>query len=134
MVECVGSSPPMWQCQRCFESQGERQDILRQMFAEQQRLGETRQNDVMQAVRIGDGENSRIVFMPPSVTPELPVEEIQTHLDPKKTTVLVPQYPDALDLFDEETMDDALREKKNLKSTTEFFSKRIFFSPTLSRP
>ena len=133
MVECVGSSPPMWQCQRCFESQGERQDILHQMFAEQQRLAETRHSDVMRAVRIGDGENSRIVFMPPSVAPDLTVEEIQTHLDPKKTTVLVPQNPDALDLFDEETMDDALKENKSLKSTTEFFSKRIFFNPTLSQ-
>ena len=89
------------------------------MFGEQQRLGETRHNDVMRAVSIGDGENSRIVFMPPSVAPELQVEEIQTHLDPKKTTVLVPKNPDALELFDEETMNDALRENKNLKSTNE---------------
>ena len=133
MVECVGSDPPMWQCQRCFENQGERQDILRRMFEEQRRLGETRHNDLMRAVRIQDGEDSRIVFMPPSLAPELPVEDIQTHLDPKKTTVLVPDNPDALDLFDEETMDDALKENRNLKSTTEFFAKRIFFSPTLSQ-
>ena len=132
MVECVGSLPSIWQCQRCWESQGERQDILGQVLREQERLGQTGHNDVMRAVRVPDGENNRIVFMPPSLAPELAVEENHPLLDPKKTTVIVPQNPDALDLFDEETMDDALKEKKNLKWVTEFSSKRIFFSPAIA--
>ena len=57
----------------------------------------------MKAVKIQDGENNRIVFMPPTLAPELPTEEHYPLLDPKKTTVLVPQEPDALDLFNEET-------------------------------
>ena len=133
MVVCVGSFPPMWQCQSCFESQGERQDILGQVLREQHRLGGTKHNDVMRPVRICDGENNRIVFMPPSLAPELAVEENLPLLDPKKTTVIVPQNPDALDLFDEETMDDALKEKKNLKWVTEFSSSRIFFSPAIAQ-
>ena len=132
MVECVGSLPSVWQCQRCWESQGERQDILGQVLSEQERLGQTGHNDVMKAVRVPDGENNRIVFMPPSLAPELAVEENHPLLDPKKTTVIVPQNPDALDLFDEETMDDALKENKNLKWVTEFLSKRIFFSPAIA--
>ena len=133
MVQCVGSLPPTWQCQKCWGSQGERQDIWGQVLSEQQRLAESGHNDVMKAVKIQDGENDRIVFLPPSLAPELPPEENHLLLDPKKTTVLVPQHPDALDLFDEETMDDALKENNSLKRTTEFLSKRIFFSPSLAQ-
>ena len=134
MVQCVASFPPKWQCQRCFQSQGERQDIWGQVLSEQQRLAESGHNDVMKAVKIQDGDSDRIVFMPPSLAPQLPPEENHLLLDPKKTTVLVPQRPDALDLFDEETMDDALKENKSLKRTTDFLSKRIFFSPSLAQP
>ena len=133
MVECVGSLPPMWQCQNCWESQGEGQDIWGQILAEQQRLAESGHNDVMKAIKFQDGENDRIIFLPTSLAPELPPEENYPLLDPKKTTVLVPQYPDALDIFNEETMDDALKENKSLKKTAEFLSKRIFFSPALEQ-
>ena len=134
MVECVGSLPLMWQCQKCLESQGKDEDIWGQVLAEQQRLSESGHNDVMKAVKIQDGENDRIVFLPPTLAPELVIEESHPLLDPKKTTVLVPQHPDALDIFNEETMDDALKENKSLKRTTEFLSQRIFFSPALEQP
>ena len=133
MVECIASLPPMWQCQKCWESQGDGEDIWGQVLAEQQRLADSRHNDVMKAVKIQDGENDRIVFLPPSLAPDLPPEEDHPLLDPKKTTVLVPQHPDALDIFNEETLDDALKENKSLKKTTEFLSKRIFFSPALEQ-
>ena len=133
MVECIGSLPPMWQCQKCWESQGKEEDIWGQVLAEQQRLAGSRHNDVMKAVKVQDGENDRIVFLPPSLAPDLPPEEDHPLLDPKRTTVLVPQHPDALDIFNEETMEDALKENKSLKKTTEFLSKRIFFSPALEQ-
>ena len=100
-------------------------------MSEQQRLSESGHNDVMKAVKIQDGDNDRIVFLPPSLAPQLPPVENHPLLDPKKTTVLVPEHPDALDLFDEETVDDAFKENKTLKWTTEFLSKRIFFGPSL---
>ena len=133
MVECVGSLPPMLQCQKCWESQGEGEDIWGQVLREQKRLAGSGHNDIMKAVKIQDGENDRIVFLPPSLASDLPHEEDHSLLDPKKTTVLVPQHPDALDIFNEETMEDALKENKSLKKTTEFLSKRIFFSPALEQ-
>ena len=36
-------------------------------------------------------------------------------LDPKKTTVLVPLHPDALDIFNEETMEEAEKERQGAR-------------------
>ena len=46
-------------------------------------------------------------------------------MDPKKTTVLVPRHPDALEVFQEEAMEEAYKARHNLKKWGDFISKRI---------
>ena len=134
MAECVETSPTIWQCKKCWKNPREREGIYDAMLTQVGQLAETRHGDEMKAVEIVNGQSSRIVFMPRSLATNLTVQDDHPILDPKRTTILVPYYPDALDLFDEETMDAAVEEKGNLKRVSEFIGKRVFASGAIAKP
>ena len=128
LVECLGFSPVLWQCHKCNESHGERQNILRDVVRQINKYGGSTNEGTLKPVRIDDenGQVGSIIFMPDCLADDLTLATELSIFDPPPTTVLVPQHPDGLDVFDEEAIDNAFQERKELKLITEFTTTRIF--------
>ena len=136
LVECKGSSPVLWQCQKCNESHDERQDILRDVVRQMNKYGGLTNEGILKPVRIDNenGEQESIIFMPDRLADNLTLATELSIFDPPPTTVLVPQNPDGLDVFDEEAIDNAYQERKELKLISEFITKRIFLDKNPTTP
>ena len=137
MAECSGSSPVLWQCHKCNESQDERQDILRDALRRMTTYGgSTNEGVTLKPVRVddGNGQQESIIFMPACLADDLTIATELSIFDPPLTTVLVPQNPDGLDVFKEEEIDQAFKEKKELKEISTFISKRIFLDNNPTTP
>ena len=136
LVECLSSSPVLWQCQKCNASQGERQDILRNVVRNMNKHGGPTHKTSLKPVRIddGNGQQESIVFMPSCLTDNLTLATELSIFDPPSTTVLVPQHPDGLDVFDEEALNDAFKERKELKEISEFITKRMLLDNNPTTP
>ena len=128
LVECVGSSPVLWQCKKCNETQGDRQNILMDIVRNMKSQGGSTHESSLKPVRIDDenGQQESIVFMPACLADNLTQAKQLAIFDPPPTTVLVPKHPDSTDVFDDETIDNAFKERKELKEISEFITKRIF--------
>ena len=137
LVECLGSSPVLWQCHKCNESQDERQDILMDAVRRMKTYGgSTSEGVTLKPVRVddGNGQQESIIFMPACLAEDLTLATELTIFDPPPTTVLVPQHPDGLDVFKEEELEDAFKERKELKEISEFITKRIFLDNNPTTP
>ena len=137
LVECLGSSPILWQCHKCNENQEERQDILRDAVMNMNRYGgSTNEGVTLKPVKVdgGNGHQESIIFMPACLTDNLTIATELSIFDPPTTTVLVPQHPDGMDVFREETIDNAFKERKELKKISEFVTKRIFLDKNPTTP
>ena len=94
------------------------------------RLSNLRSDCTMEAVKVNDtGDHScRIVFMPKCFANNPSLQEEGQIVDPKRTTVLVPRHPDALDVLGEDAMEEAFKAIHELKRWGDFISKRIIFT------
>ena len=130
MEECIGTSPTLWQCRKCSASEDRQKDNVQDAEENIDRLLSLMSDFTLEAVEVkdsGDHINSRIVFMPKSFASNTSIQEEGQVVDPKRTTVLVPKHPDALDVFGEESMDEAFKARHELKRLAEFISKRPIF-------
>ena len=55
-------------------------------------------------------------------------------MEADSSTVLVPKNPDGLDAFEDKAMDDAFKERRELKQISEFVTKRIFVDNNPTKP
>jgi hypothetical protein len=137
MVECLGSSPVLWQCHKCNECRDERQDIIRDAVRHMEMYGgSTNEGVTLKPVKVEDEneEQESIIFMPACLAADLTIATELSIFDPPLTTVLVPQNPDGLDVFKEEEIDEAFKERRELKEISEFITKRIFLNNDPTTP
>ena len=130
MKECIGTSPTQWLCKKCSASEDRQQHILQQSVESANRLSDLTNDCAIEAVKVqeNDHQSSRLVFMPKCFVSNPPLQEDSTVVDPKKTTVVVPKHPDALDVFGEEATDAAFKAIHELKNCGEFISKRLIYT------
>ena len=130
MEECTGTLPTRWQCKRCSASQERQHHIMQEAVENVGRLSNLRSDCTMEAVKVNESGDpkSRIVFMPKIFANNPSLQEEGQIVDPKRTTVLVPRHPDALDVFGEEAIEEAFKARHELKKWAEFISKRIIFT------
>ena len=129
MEECIGTSPTQWQCKKCCANEDRQQHVMQEAVENVNRLSNLRADCTMEAVKVketGDHCN-RIVFVPKCFANNTPLQEEGEIIDPKRTTVLVPRHPDAIDVFPEEALQGAYEERHELKRWAEFICKRIIF-------
>ena len=130
MEGCIGTSPTQWLCKKCSASEERQQHIMQEAIENVNRLSNLRSDCAMEAVKVNDtGDHScRIVFMPKCFANNPSLQEEGKTMDPKRTTVLVPRHPDALDVLGEDAIEETFKAIHELKRWGDFISQRIIFT------
>ena len=130
MEECIGTSPTHWQCKKCSASEERQQHVMQEAVQSINRLSKLRTDCTMEAIKVNDtgDQCNRIVFIPKCFANNPSHQEEERIVDPKKTTVLVPRHPDALDVLGEEAIEEVFKARHEFKRWADFISKRIIFT------
>ena len=130
MEGCVSTSPTRWQCRKCSATEDRQQHIMQEAVENVNRLSNLRKDCTMEAVKVKDSSehSTRLVFIPKPLCNNPSLQDDGQVVDPKMTTVLVPMHPDALDVFEEEAIEESFKARHELKRWADFICKRTIFT------